>query len=311
MLKNKHGFTIVELLIVIVVIGILAAITIVSYSGIQQRARIAVLQSDLRNASTQLELENAQKNSYPSSAAAANDGKGLTASAGTTYQYVTTAPFAQYCLAATNAQSSYYLTSSDATIREGACPEIISNLVPNPGVRASASGYNSFYSETSVLRNPVQWSSTGYAARLTIGSSAMAFEGIELKGVNSAPTLTPGTQYTASWRVVTSRASSVRIESGSAESGGSTTASSGVTTTSAGTPVKQWITFTTGSNSSWKLATRLSTTSGWQSGDYIEVSEFMLSPGSTQYNYADGASSGWSWVGAQDNSASSGPRLSL
>ena len=37
--KRQSGFTIVELLIVIVVIGILAAITIVAYDGIQQRAR--------------------------------------------------------------------------------------------------------------------------------------------------------------------------------------------------------------------------------------------------------------------------------
>lgn len=39
------GFTIVELLIVIVVIGILAAIAIVSYNGVQQRAHIARFQS--------------------------------------------------------------------------------------------------------------------------------------------------------------------------------------------------------------------------------------------------------------------------
>lgn len=37
--KTKSGFTIVELLIVIVVIGILAAITIVAYNGIQTRAK--------------------------------------------------------------------------------------------------------------------------------------------------------------------------------------------------------------------------------------------------------------------------------
>lgn len=35
---NKKGFTIVELLIVIVVIGILAAITVVAFNGIQSRA---------------------------------------------------------------------------------------------------------------------------------------------------------------------------------------------------------------------------------------------------------------------------------
>lgn len=38
MRKNTSGFTIVELLIVIVVIAILAAISIVAYNGIQQRA---------------------------------------------------------------------------------------------------------------------------------------------------------------------------------------------------------------------------------------------------------------------------------
>lgn len=37
--KKQSGFTIVELLIVIVVIGILAAITVVAYNGIQTRAR--------------------------------------------------------------------------------------------------------------------------------------------------------------------------------------------------------------------------------------------------------------------------------
>ena len=40
-MKASRGFTIVELLIVIVVIGILASIVIVAFNGIQERARIA------------------------------------------------------------------------------------------------------------------------------------------------------------------------------------------------------------------------------------------------------------------------------
>lgn len=42
---KRQGFTIVELLVVIVAIGVLAAITVVSYIGISQRATISSLQS--------------------------------------------------------------------------------------------------------------------------------------------------------------------------------------------------------------------------------------------------------------------------
>ena len=45
--KKQTGFTIVELLIVIVIIGILAAITVVAYSNIQQRANNSKIASDL------------------------------------------------------------------------------------------------------------------------------------------------------------------------------------------------------------------------------------------------------------------------
>ena len=54
--STTRGFTIVELLVVIVVIGILASITIVSYTGISSKAIVASLQSDLANASQQLKV---------------------------------------------------------------------------------------------------------------------------------------------------------------------------------------------------------------------------------------------------------------
>lgn len=63
--SNRSGFTIVELLVVIVVIGILAALTIIAYNGIQQKAVESVLQSDLINASKKLELYRAENEVYP------------------------------------------------------------------------------------------------------------------------------------------------------------------------------------------------------------------------------------------------------
>lgn len=54
--KNTHGFTIVELLIVIVVIAILAAISIVAYSGISNRANDSSVRSDLTAFAKKVEL---------------------------------------------------------------------------------------------------------------------------------------------------------------------------------------------------------------------------------------------------------------
>jgi len=65
---NRRGFTIVELLIVIVVIGILAAITIVAYNGIQNRAYDSAVKSDLLNLHKKFEMFkiNNSEQHYPS-----------------------------------------------------------------------------------------------------------------------------------------------------------------------------------------------------------------------------------------------------
>lgn len=65
MLKTRSGFTIVELLIVMVVVGILATLAIVTYSGIARRAVASSLQSDLSNGSKQLKAYDAVNGTYP------------------------------------------------------------------------------------------------------------------------------------------------------------------------------------------------------------------------------------------------------
>ena len=64
-IKKDRGFTIVELLIVIVVIAILAAITIVAYNGIQNRAKASSAQSAANTIIKKAEAANAVASTYP------------------------------------------------------------------------------------------------------------------------------------------------------------------------------------------------------------------------------------------------------
>ena len=64
-LKADKGFTIVELLIVIVIIGILAASTIVAYNVIQNRGKTASGQSNANAIVKKLEAYNAVNSAYP------------------------------------------------------------------------------------------------------------------------------------------------------------------------------------------------------------------------------------------------------
>lgn len=64
--RKQSGFTIVELLIVIVVIGILAAIVITTFTGVQKKGRDADRKSDINAIYSQVEVYFAQEAKYPS-----------------------------------------------------------------------------------------------------------------------------------------------------------------------------------------------------------------------------------------------------
>lgn len=63
--QRQSGFTIVELLIVIVIIGILATLVIVTFSGVQQKARDSERKTDINAIAGQLEAGYANKGYYP------------------------------------------------------------------------------------------------------------------------------------------------------------------------------------------------------------------------------------------------------
>lgn len=73
-MKTNRGFTIVELLIVIVIIGVLAALVIVAYNGIQNRANDSAVQSDITNLVKKIKLSEADSGVFPPGGAVRSGG---------------------------------------------------------------------------------------------------------------------------------------------------------------------------------------------------------------------------------------------
>jgi len=145
-MKSSHAFTIVELLVVIVVIAILAAITIVAYASVTQKAVASSLQSDLTNASTQLNAYQVLYGSFPTSldndncptAPTEDTNYCLKASSGNTLTYSQIAG-KTFHLTATSGNTSWSITDTTApaiaTTTPGspigsACP---TGFIPVPG----------------------------------------------------------------------------------------------------------------------------------------------------------------------------------
>lgn len=103
---NRRGFTLIELMVVVAVIGILTAIAIPLYTNMQLRARVATAQADARALISAISVYSAHMQSLPPNLAALNsvavNGEGTSAGpfmastpnppAGwTTYAYTSTA----------------------------------------------------------------------------------------------------------------------------------------------------------------------------------------------------------------------------
>lgn len=113
--KHSRGFTIVELIVVIVVIGIIAGIIIVSYGAVTQSSRKQSLQGDVKTAASKLGEYRADNGSYPTSL----DGAGVSNSSTTSYTYTYTSASDSYCLVGTAYNMSVYVLSGNSTPKDG------------------------------------------------------------------------------------------------------------------------------------------------------------------------------------------------
>ena len=64
-MRNQRGFTLVELMIVVAIIGILTAIAFPLYANIQARARVAKAQADARTLASAVVVYSAHTGSLP------------------------------------------------------------------------------------------------------------------------------------------------------------------------------------------------------------------------------------------------------
>jgi prepilin-type N-terminal cleavage/methylation domain-containing protein len=140
--RQISGFTIVELLVVIVVIGVLAAIALVSYTGISGRAVAASLQSDLSSAATQLKAYSVLYGTYPQALDGNNcpttptvDSKYcLKPSSGNTFSYSSSSPYTTFSLTVTNSNGTVWRVSDSYPPGQVAPLTAIAAISGTPGV---------------------------------------------------------------------------------------------------------------------------------------------------------------------------------
>jgi prepilin-type N-terminal cleavage/methylation domain-containing protein len=305
MKKRAVGFTIVELLIVIVVIGILAAITIVAYNSVQQRAKVATVNSDLSSVAKLLALHEVDNGSFPATLAATNNNQGVKASDGTSYQYTTSG--STYCITATNGTISYKISNAATTPTAGGCAghgvggvAAITNLMPNPSFENTLAGWNNgMKTGDTALISSTQVFSGGYSLALTAGANTVD------SYYEDHISIQPGTYTVSGYAYLTSNGATFGNRDAMFYNVSGLSVSPGTIVYNRSL-LNQWqrvsTTFTT--TTAGTLGVRFYTPNGTSYFDGI-----MLTSGTALTTYADGSSPNWVWSGTVNNSTSTGPPL--
>ena len=320
-LKHKQqGFTIVELLIVIVIIGILATISIVAYNNVNDKARELSAQSSAKQLFSKLAAYEVEKGTFPSTL----DDINIKDSGSTTYQYRVdnSSNPKTWCSTVTVGSKSTYVSNSQATPVAGGCAghgqggvAAVTNLAKNPKPASgtgSSGGYSGYagvggvassgvYNDTALGRTI--WRITWTTGSTSNGGSFWL----------SDPIIIPGERYQISQTIRSSKNQTVTplivwINSAQTAEVGSYV-NMGATNLVAGAPKRIGASGIAPTGAGRMRIIAYSNANKWEAGNTLDTWDTLMikSNNTALYNYADGSSSNWIWDGAPNNSTSTGP----
>ena len=316
---TSSGFTIVELLIVIVVIAILAAITVVAYTGIQDRAKASAVSSAASQAGKQtLAYAPTNNDLYPTetqfqtSSFRTTTLKLPTDTPQATYDYYASDDQKAFCLSVTDTTTSpetaYAMTQNGTTV-PGRCVE---NLVRNPSFETTAADWSYNTPGLSGTSGSSSTPSAGYTGnnslRFTFNTSGSYNNfGPYTQVVNLSAT----SEYDLSVWVRSTKASTFRIV---AERRNSSNSSLGnVVSNAVSVAPNTWtmvqVSVPVTANMARLTFCVYGASSSVVGGDYVECDGAMVTAGPDTYSYPSGSDTGWTWTAGQGTSSLFGPAL--
>lgn len=114
--RREQGFTIIELIVVIIVIAVLVAISTISYNLIVEKAREQEVASSVQNVASKLTSYKASSGGYPSSLSPLNLEAGEV-----TFNYAYNVHSNSYCLSGTLKTKVVSVRSNALEPRAGGC----------------------------------------------------------------------------------------------------------------------------------------------------------------------------------------------
>ena len=160
---RKTGFTLVEMLIVIAIISILAAVSYVGYRGVTAKAANTQLENDASSVSDMLELSFVKNGVFPADLTSLGQ---LKTDSKTTVAYQVSSDGKSYCLTTSRTGYTSYVARDDANVTEGNC----SGWTPVAGGGGSAPGQpvasiNTTTTNSITVTWPAASGATGYIVR--------------------------------------------------------------------------------------------------------------------------------------------------